>query len=505
MTMQQQRIYGAARIDYQDPQWNASNSSADAEIYSSLVRLRSLAWQEYQDMEWIRRGVDSIIDEVIGTGVPMKPTVRRSARGVRRGGSPMDERSNELIHQAWCYFTKKTRFSATGKESATQAARVLLRSVLVGGEGIARLVPMAFGDSRVQMGIELIEPALLDETKNDIQTDGSIWVMGVLLDKWGRPRKYSFRSRQRLDVFSSMQGTYGPNIEIDASEIIHLFVGERARQTRGITSLSTVIKRARNLNEYSMNELIRQRATSSMNGFLTWDQDADIPQETLARINAQREWDMTSNSWRELPPGQTPVPPPMSTADPTYAAYMRQGGQTVASGMGASVESMTSDFTATNWSRSKIAQVMRQPFVQNLQQFMCEDWYQTVYDAWLPAAVAAGLPLPGFAMAPERFYQVKWCPPQPPMLDPPKELKAKADAVASMIYTLGDVLVQLHPGRTIEEHLDMIQHERQEMEQRGLPLPGSAPAPAESPPEEGNGDEQQDGEDAGEVEAAGEE
>ena len=73
-----------------------SSTSADAEINSSLVRLRNRSRQLVRDNAYARQALRAIATNVIGHGIRLQAQVP-----MQRGGGRLDERLNRQIETAW--------------------------------------------------------------------------------------------------------------------------------------------------------------------------------------------------------------------------------------------------------------------------------------------------------------------------------------------------------------------------------------------------------------------
>ena len=84
--------------------------------------------------------------------------------------------------------------------------------------------------------------------------------------------------------------------------------------------------------------------------------------------------------------------------------------RSMAAGLGVSYESISRDFSKTNYSSSRLALLEDRENWRTLQQKVIRCFHQRVLRAWLRASVNVGeLSLPGYQTEPERFETaVKW-------------------------------------------------------------------------------------------------
>jgi capsid protein len=156
------RLYEGAKMSRLTADWLAGDTSADAEISTSLARLRNRARQLIRDNDNATQAKRTIQNNVIGTGVRMQAQVPM-VRG-RNGKARLDTATNDRMEahfRRWC----RAEFCHTGGTLAfPDIERMLIGSAAESGEVFVRLVPMAFGGSGIPLALEVIEADQLDET-----------------------------------------------------------------------------------------------------------------------------------------------------------------------------------------------------------------------------------------------------------------------------------------------------------------------------------------------------
>ena len=213
--------------------------------------------------------------------------------------------------------------------------------------------------------------------------------------------------------------------------------------------------RLRNLSGYEESEIVAARATASMMAFVkTPDQDlfedGNYDQESVL--------DFAPGSIRRLAPGEEMQFFSPNRPDDGFSPFVQQMLRAVAAGVGCSYTQVSSDFSQSNYSSSRLELLETRAHYRTLQQYMIEALCQEVYTRWLEMAVMSGtLDLPGYDIDPERYEECKWLPPAAQFVDPQKEADAYKSLVRSGVMTLSQV-VALHGGDFDEQ---MRQRERE--------------------------------------------
>ena len=394
------RMYAAAQNNRLTSDWISQATSADSEVRGSIRMLRNRARQLVRDSDFAKSALRAVKNNVVGTGIKMQAQVR-----MQRGGR-LAEEVNANIEEEFKRWGSAKRCHVGGKLSWYDIQRLCVTSMLESGEVFVRIVRQSFGNSKVPMALELIESDLLDDDYNAIEKNGNEIRMGVEIDKWGRPVAYHFFDYHPGDYqFSYAQKAVKRRIRIPAEDVIHLYLIDRPGQTRGVSAFATAIMRLRNLSGYEESEIVAARASSSMMAFVrTPDQelfeDGTFDQESVL--------DFSPGSIRRLAPGEemqffTPNRP-----DDAFTPFVQQMLRAVAAGIGCSYTQVSSDFSQSNYSSSRLELLETRTHYKVLQQFVIEALCEEVYEKWLEMAVMAGaLNLPNFDTNPGRYMAAK--------------------------------------------------------------------------------------------------
>jgi len=445
-----QRAYAAAQNNRLTSDWINQATSADSEIRGSIRLLRNRARQLVRDSDFAKAALRAVRNNVVGTGIKLQAQVR-----MQRGGR-LAEEVNSRIEEQWTRWGSAKRCHAGGKLSWYDIQRLSVTSMLESGEVFIRVVRQSFGGSQVPMGLEIIESDLLDDDYNAIEKNGNEIRMGVEIDKWGRAVAYHFFDYHPGDYqFSYAQKAVKRRVRIPADDIIHLYLIERPGQTRGVSAFATAIMRLRNLSGYEEAEIVAARASSSMMAFVKTP-DQELFED--GTYNEESVLDFSPGSIRRLAPGEEMQFFNPNRPDDGFTPFVQQMLRAVAAGVGCSYTQVSSDFSQSNYSSSRLELLETRTHYKVLQQYVIESLCEEVYEKWIEMAVMAGvLDLPGFDTNPGRYMAAKWMAPAAQFVDPQKEASAYKDLIRSGIMTLSQVIA-LHGG-DFEEQMRQRQHE----------------------------------------------
>ena len=451
------RMYEGAKIGRLTADWVTSSTSADSEINSSLVRLRDRARQLCRDNPYARQALRAIAANVIGTGVRMQAQVP-----MQRGGGRLDQATNDLIEAAWRDWCRPATCHVGGQLSWSEIERLAVMSMAESGEVFIRLVPEAFGGGLTALSLEVIEADKLDERKTGADANGTQWRMGVHVDRWGRPIEYAFRSGHPGDLTVTVGERH---VLIPADQIIHLRQTDRPGQTRGVSWFSAAVKALHHLGGYQDAEVIRARATASLMGFVTSPEGELYGDDVM---DGERVSTFEPGVFKYLDPGQNVSVPDLGSPNTSFEPFMRAMLRSVAASIGVSYETVSRDFSQSNYSSSRLSLLEDRENWRLIQGYVIEHLHRVVYERWLDAAAAVGtVSLPNYPQFRSRYQAARWFPRGWGWVDPEKEVHAymaaercgyitKAQIVGETGNDLADVMRTLAEEREMANELSLV-------------------------------------------------
>jgi lambda family phage portal protein len=484
------RTYAAARPSRLTVGLGFSSSSANSELHSSLRTLRDRSRQLIRDSAYAKRAKKIVVDNVIGTGIGMQAGVRATRGELRK-------QVNTAISDAFWKWCDADSCHTGGQLHFCDLERQVMGQVFEAGEIIIRLHFERFGRSDVPLALEIIEPERLadDRAEPGPLASGAKCVQGVEVDKHYRPVAYWLRTVHPGEHRFSVHDV--DRVErVPAAEIIHLRLVDRWPQVRGEPWLHAVISKLADINGYTEAEIVAARAASMYFGTIESEDDAEGFGEE--QEDGTYQLPLEPGMVEKLRPGEKLnfVNPnrPNSALDPFLRYMLRE----MAAGTGVSYESLSRDYSQSNYSSSRLALLEDRDAWRAIQQWFIRNFRDRLHKVWLQQAVLAraieGLPVIEYATDPSKFEAVAFKPRGWSWVDPTKEVEAFKEAVKAGFTTVSDVIAQTDPqGRDAEEVLELRRRELDEMAELELEFdtspeayakPESAPAPAPAAPAE---------------------
>ena len=444
----------------------APTTSADAELRVSLRVLRDRAHQLVRDNPYARQAKRTTQINVVGPrGIQMQGQIMKA------NGTEKDTRRNRLMEDAWRQWCRPDTCDVAGRLSFHGFEMMAAGSLPDSGECLIRIVRQPMGRGRVPLALELIEAHQLDEDKSGVSDrPGHEWRLGVEINEWGRPTRYAILVRHPGDVELGLnrRGVEKKHVLVPAEDMIHIFMPERIGQNRGVPWLASVITTVHNLAKYEEAHWVKKRVQAAALGWIRTP-DGDLQGDAVE--NGQQLFNTEPGSWNILDPGQEPVPPNFGPDDGQYDNVVRNLTRRFASGFGCSYETLSRDFSQTNYSSSRLSILEDRDHWRVVQSVIIQQFHQRVFEEWLRAAMLVGdLPSPAFDdywIRPERYNSPRWQARSWSWVDPQKELKA-VELSRTLLLQSHSEQISEYSGEQFEQVMAQIARENELKESLGL-------------------------------------
>lgn len=476
-----QRSYAMAMGGRLTTGWRATQSSADQELNLTLPILRGRARELTRNAGYALRAKIIVVNNVIGPGIGMQCNVRNNRDRLTD--------VNDAIEEAWCTWSRASSCHTGGKLHFSDLERAAMAQVFEAGECFLRKHYAPFGDSEIPIALELIESERLADTfttPGPIVTDNDVR-LAVEVDKYQRPLAYWIREHHPGDLRINTM-TIDRVERVPADQIIHLHVQDRWPQVRGEPWLHAAARRLNDMDGYSEAEIVAARGAATYMGFIRTPDESLIPPDT--ETGAQRNIQMEPGMMEQLPPGWDVTVNNPNRPNPAMDPFMRMMLREVAAGVGVSYESLSRDYSQSNYSSSRLALLDDRDLWRQLQQWWIRTFREPFYREWLKQAVFAnaikGLTIEAYFNDVERYTAARWKPRGWSWVDPTKEAEAAKISVRSGFDSLTHIIAQTGDGRDLEDVIEERKLELQMLDEAGYttdtnviePVPSATPAAA---------------------------
>lgn len=460
-----QRMYAGASPSRLNGSTVSTNTSQDSELSSSLRSLRARSRQLVRDAGFAGNAQRIIVNNVVGTGIKLQAVVMNQR-------DRLQDEVNDSIEEAFRKWCDAESCHTGGSLHFHDLERMVMGQVFEAGEIFIRIHRSKFGRSAVPIALEVIEPERLVENYSSPSTTGTAGSMvrlGIETDQYGRPVAYWIRDIHPGDARISLNNS--PRAErVPASEIFHLKVTDRWPQTRGVPWMHAAIGKLGDMNGYSEAEIIAARAGANYIGTVETPEDPT----SLAELQTDGSYQMAlePGTWMRLNPGEKANLLSPNRPNSALEGFMRFMLREVAAGIGTSYESLSRDYSQSNYSSSRLALLDDRDVWRSLQQWFIRSFRVRLHREWLQAAVLAGaiprVNLGSYALDLDKFEAAIFRPRGWSWVDPTKEVEAFKEAVKAGFTTVSAVIAQTSGGEDLEDIVTARKSELEYMRENDL-------------------------------------
>ncbi len=454
----QARAYAGAQVGRLNSDWAALQTSADSEILTSLRLLRARSRELVRDNEYAKQAVRIIKSNVIGTGVGLQAQIASASGKLQTAlNSAIEEVHDEWACGDGCH--------TAGLLAFPDIERLIFDELVTAGEVLVRYINEPFGSSRIPLAIEIIEAdRLMDNWQAARAPNGNAIRMGVEIDKWHRPVAYWLYPNHPGDYQFT---TFTPSkfLRIPAEEIEHLYIIDRWPQTRGEPWMHATLKRLHNMGGYEEAEIVAARASANIVGFIRTPESM-TPDDTEAGRGVV---DTEPGTWQTLLPGEQIDGFNPSRPNASLEPFMRFMLRGFAAGVGASYESISRDYSQSNYSSSRLALLDDRDLWRVLQGWYIRRFRWRHHRRFLDAAVLVGeVKIRDYYSSTRKYQKVRFKPRGWSWIDPSKEVTAYKLAVRCGFMSPDDVIGQTANGADVEDVYSAIARARDLANELGL-------------------------------------
>lgn len=444
------RSYEAGEKDRFNDMWtpiNMDTENADKN-QRELIKARARYLENNSDMA--ESAIGSVVRNSVGTGI------------IPQARTP-DEALNKRLEELWKEWVKQENCDITGQQSFYEIQALLLRRKVVDGESLVRMVYDK--KAKIPLKIQMIKPDLLDSFLLTAPKTNRIIRSGIELDDFLKPVAY-WVQRKSADGYITYESD-----RIPADQILHLWTKRHADQIRGISELATSIQRIKDTDEYMRAETIAAKIAACFSVFVTKTTPGTgtMPGRPTKDKEGKPLETIRPGMVAHLRPGES-----ITTANPSRSAtdakdFVKIQQQLAGAGIGLSYELVSRDFSNANFSSARQGHLEDRRTFLPIQGYMIGHLCRPTWEAFLDAAVLAGLvKIKDYWTNREQYVMADWITPGWEWVDPQKE----ANADVTLMQNGGMTLAQWCAGRGYdwESQLQQMAKEKEYAEKLGLTL-----------------------------------
>ncbi|MGB3068449.1 MAG: phage portal protein [Ottowia sp.] len=408
---------GASPRDGWRPRRGGASANSDHMADATMLRMRARAL--VQNVPYISRGLESLVANVIGTGI--------TPRSLAPSAESIDKLWNEWAEVA----------DADGRCNLYGLQAVAHRAMEQDGEVLIRLRTRRPEDGLpVPLQLQVLEIDWLDSSRMGANGANTI-INGIEYDPLGRVFAYWLWD-QHPGEMGGVRRSRAASHPVDARGIIHLFNPQRPGQGRGFTRLAPIIARVRDLQLYEDAEQQRKNLETRLGVIASGDPAAMSlsDSESIDKVRASGELGtLASGSITQVPVGMnlTLIEP---KAAPGYVEYVKHQLHLIAAGMGVTYEMLTGDVKEVNFSSARVALLEFRRNAEQLQWItLIPGMCAPIWRAFIDAAVLGGkLDRPD--------YRVDWSTPKWAYVNPVQDVAADLDEISGGLSSISEKLRQ---------------------------------------------------------------
>lgn len=356
----------------------AKVGTVDDDVVHRREKDLKVARHLYAKNSWAVGAVNSITGNVIGRG--MKPESEIVIQSRASKGQP-NTAQNDQVEKAFTDWARHADLS--GRKSFQALQRQIYRERWIAGEVFVRrhLIPDRFISNGIGLALEVVPGELLSDF-----TEGNV-KQGVELDANNAPIAYHFLRAE---------GSLEDPVRVDAQDVLHLFKPHRPGALRGLSPMAPVANSFEALRRYLNHELTRAAISSA---FVALHKTGGAGIRGLATGDTSDRTDASGNTLLQILDGggmllqggpndslESVSPAIQSTA---FDPFVRLVLRSIATGLGISYELLARDFTQTNFSSARQANLEDRRQWEPDQQEFTDEFLLPVWDWFVDAAKLA--------------------------------------------------------------------------------------------------------------------
>ena len=472
----------AASIDTNDLKgWIPQRGrSADMDLGPELETIVARARDADRNNGVARSGINTIIDNVVGSGLRLSARPNYLALGMSKDWAVAWSQQMESLFHSWWW---STACHAGDTQNGDQLLEQSMRAVLMNGDALALPLWLPNRGDGFATKLQTVEGDRLSNPNGG--ADSQYRRSGITFDGYGRPLGYDFRSAAPGDSFSMSEMPTWVHVPRKTSfgrlRVIHYFDQERSGQSRGKPILTSVMSHFKQADRYIGAELM----AAVVNGMVAATIETPLDQESIidlfskdpaAYTKAREEYAVRLEGGTMMPlfPGDkmNAFLPQRPAAQ--FGAFLENVFRIVAVGLDMPYELLLKDFSKTTYSSARASMLEAWRSFNRRRDRIGTGFMDPIYGLFVEEMVDAGrIEAPGFYENRTAYLRCKWIGPGRGWVDPVKEIDAAERRIKAKISTRENECAE--QGNDWRETLEQLAVEEAEIKRLGLSIFNDSP------------------------------
>lgn len=453
------RTFSAAQVNRFTFDWATSILSRDQKLWQDLRKLRARSRELADNDPLAAKFLSLCVANIAGPkGIQLQSKVK-ALRGSALAGS-----LNQQIETEWKRWGKRGNCTVDGTMSFSDLERLFVRTVVMDGEFLCLL---RAADNPWGFAVQVVDVDQLDSTHNVPPAQGRNEIrMGVEVDKNRKPVAYWLWTQHPNEWSTSDRA----RIRVPAEYVIHSFLPDSARQTRGVPWMTPAMYQMNMLKGYEEAAITAARVAACQSFAITTEDSGedDAFEGDGENLDGTVALEMTPGGGIRLGPGEdikTISPEHPST---NYGQFVKECKRNIATALGVSYTSLADDLEGVNFSSIRAGLLNERDMWRVRQKFAITQFHRRIIRSWLSAAVLSGQIDLSVRDEDEVLESIHWHPRGWDWVDPKNDQNANVLAVENGFTTRTRILAER--GYDLEETLAELAEEEKLIEKFGLKL-----------------------------------
>jgi len=475
--------YETASTALQMATWAATGGDADAVEYEREILVRR-CWDLYRNNPLATGAVDTVVDNVIGTGLRMQCRLDADRLGISQAQADEWESETEARFEMWA--TRPDECDLEARLTFAEHQRLALTTALCAGDGLLNLPALRRPGLMHSTKIQAIDPDRLSNPYAALDT--TRLTAGVERDAHGAPMRYhvtyAHPDSNKIDA-AVMRWMALParGRRWGRRNVVHLFRPLRPGQSRGVPFLAPVGGKLKQLDRYTDAEIVAAVVSGLFAVFIETedgeglghgeDDEAQAALQASPSLAKEQVTRMTPGMVADLAKGEKVHSVNPGRPNGNFGGFFEAIAVQIGAGTGIPLELLLKHFRRS-YSASRGARLEANRMFMSRRGWIAGAMCQPIYETWLMEQIATGrIDAPGFFTDPARramWSRADWVGPATGLLDPVKEIQAEFLAFELTATSLSDICQRLY-GQSHEVVVHRIARERRLLDRQGVPIP----------------------------------